>query len=204
MLVGHSLGGLFVRLYAGRYPDEVAGLVLVDPSHEDQEERTRELIGPQLWATMQAQMATLVDPEGFDLTAISNQVRAARTETPLRPMPLVVLSHGRAETAGLPPGWPVEAEVELWRELHGDLAALVPNGRLVVAERSGHFIQSEQPELVVEAIRAVVAAVRNPAASVTPAAGTPTTGVSSVPAAPPAAAGTQVLPPSSYAQVGAV
>lgn len=35
VLVGHSLGGLFVRLYAGRYPDEVAGLVLVDPSHED-------------------------------------------------------------------------------------------------------------------------------------------------------------------------
>jgi pimeloyl-ACP methyl ester carboxylesterase len=39
VLVGHSLGGLLVRLYADRYPAEVAGLVLVDPSHPDQLER---------------------------------------------------------------------------------------------------------------------------------------------------------------------
>jgi pimeloyl-ACP methyl ester carboxylesterase len=39
VLVGHSLGGLFVRAYADRYPDEVAGLVLLDPSHPDQMER---------------------------------------------------------------------------------------------------------------------------------------------------------------------
>jgi pimeloyl-ACP methyl ester carboxylesterase len=39
VLVGHSLGGLFVRAYADRYPDEVAGLVLLDSSHPDQMER---------------------------------------------------------------------------------------------------------------------------------------------------------------------
>jgi pimeloyl-ACP methyl ester carboxylesterase len=39
VLVGHSLGGLFVRLYADRYPEEVSGLVLLDPSHPDQLER---------------------------------------------------------------------------------------------------------------------------------------------------------------------
>ena len=35
LLVGHSLGGLIVRVYATRYPKEVAGMVLVDSSHED-------------------------------------------------------------------------------------------------------------------------------------------------------------------------
>lgn len=35
VLVGHSLGGLYARLYAKRFPDEVAGLVLLDPTHED-------------------------------------------------------------------------------------------------------------------------------------------------------------------------
>jgi pimeloyl-ACP methyl ester carboxylesterase len=35
VLVGHSYGGLLVRVYAERYPDEVAGLVLVDATHED-------------------------------------------------------------------------------------------------------------------------------------------------------------------------
>lgn len=36
VLAAHSFGGLLARYYAGRYPDEVAGLVLVDTSHEDQ------------------------------------------------------------------------------------------------------------------------------------------------------------------------
>ena len=35
VLVGHSIGGLIARVYAGMYPDEVAGMVLVDPTHED-------------------------------------------------------------------------------------------------------------------------------------------------------------------------
>jgi pimeloyl-ACP methyl ester carboxylesterase len=35
LLVGHSLGGLYARLYATRYPAEVAGLALLDPAHED-------------------------------------------------------------------------------------------------------------------------------------------------------------------------
>ncbi|MBP6869280.1 alpha/beta hydrolase [Candidatus Babeliales bacterium] len=39
ILVGHSLGGINVRLFASKYPDEVAGVVLVDSSHEDQLDR---------------------------------------------------------------------------------------------------------------------------------------------------------------------
>src|SRR5215212_5536927 len=35
VLVGHSVGGLFVRLYASTYPDDVVGMVLVDATHED-------------------------------------------------------------------------------------------------------------------------------------------------------------------------
>lgn len=122
---------------------------------------------------MEAQAAGFVDAEGFDVPASAEQVRAARTATPLPPMPLVVLTHGRAEADGLPPGWPVEAEAALWRELHADLAGLVPDGRLVVAERSGHFIQLDQPELVIGAIAEVVAAVRRPDGRGTPAIGTP-------------------------------
>lgn len=32
LLVGHSLGGAFVRLFTAKYPDEIAGLVLIDPT----------------------------------------------------------------------------------------------------------------------------------------------------------------------------
>ena len=39
VLVGHSLGGLNVRVYNGLYPGEVAGMVLVDSAHEDEPNR---------------------------------------------------------------------------------------------------------------------------------------------------------------------
>lgn len=39
ILVGHSLGGFTIRVFASQYPDEVAGMVLVDSGHEDQLER---------------------------------------------------------------------------------------------------------------------------------------------------------------------
>jgi pimeloyl-ACP methyl ester carboxylesterase len=51
----------------------------------------------------------------------------------------------------------------VWLPLQEDLAALVPDGRLIVAEQSGHFIPGDQPELVTAAIRTVVDAVRDPA-----------------------------------------
>jgi len=46
ILVGHSLGGILVRLYASFYPLEVIGMVLVDSSHEDEPDRGLALIPP--------------------------------------------------------------------------------------------------------------------------------------------------------------
>ena len=171
VLVGHSVGGLFARLYASHYPEEVAGLVLVDASHEDQEERRRPLVSPELFAA--AQQATHSNIEGIDLTATFAQVKEARAASPLRSMPLIVLSAGQADPAGFPEGWPMDVEAELHDELQRDLIGLVPGGRHVVAEQSGHDIQQSQPDLVVEAIRAVVGAVRYPATWDTQPSGTP-------------------------------
>jgi hypothetical protein len=84
---------------------------------------------------------------------------------------LVVLTHGRADDPNeRPPGWPLAEEERIWRELHEEIARLAPNGRHVVAAKSGHDIQQEQPELVIEAIRCVVAAVRAPITWATPTA----------------------------------
>lgn len=46
LLVGHSAGGLYVRLFAARHPQEVVGLVLVDPSVEHQDARFAWVFGP--------------------------------------------------------------------------------------------------------------------------------------------------------------
>jgi pimeloyl-ACP methyl ester carboxylesterase len=187
VLVGHSIGGLISRLYASTYPDEAAGLVLVDASHEEQEARREALVSPELWEAYQERMAQFPTSE-LDIEASFAQVREARDEAPLRPMPLVVITAGIVDPAELaaffPPGWPIEVMPQVHRELQADLAGLVPNGRQVIAERSGHYVHRTEPELVLEAIRQVVEAVRNPETWDASAPGTPTS--VSPPAASPA------------------
>jgi pimeloyl-ACP methyl ester carboxylesterase len=169
VLVGHSLGGLFVRLYAATYPEEVAGLVLVDASHEDQFARLQALLTPEQWATFERLALARLELPGYpelewvDFEASFDQLRRAAAR-PLRPLPLVVLSRGRApEAAEAPEGFPPEtvaAQERLWQDLQAGLAALTPGARHVVAAESGHYVQLQQPDLVTAAVREVVEAVR--------------------------------------------
>ena len=178
VLVGHSYGGLVVRLYASTYPAEVAGLVLVDalPAVE-------QFLTPAQWASYQhvlsqrpAEIADYRDLETIDLAASAGQMRAAAAAAPLRSLPLVVLT--RVRPFDLPPDLPADFSAEAleraWAAGQAELAALVPGARHVVATESGHVIQQDQPELVIDAIQQVVDAVRDPSTWPTPAAGTPT------------------------------
>lgn len=169
VLAGHSIGGIFVRLYAATYPDEVAGLVLVDSSHEDQNERLKAILTPEQWTAFQ-KLNTEPPPgldgyqlEQLDFDASFAQMKAAARAHPLT-SPLVVLSHGIPYSAVIPPdlipGFPWDKVEQVWQELQNELAALVPNARHVIAKKSGHYIQLQQPELVIDAIQQIVQEVR--------------------------------------------
>jgi pimeloyl-ACP methyl ester carboxylesterase len=166
VLVGHSIGGIFVRLYASAYPDEVVGVVLVDSTPEEVWERFRAALTPTQWADFERLQFSLEpndeypDFERLDLQAIVAQMRQVRAVTPLRPMPLAVLAHSRPFD---PPflDWPSEVTEEIMLATERDLATLVPNGRFSIASQAGHDIHQDQPELVIEAIRQVVAGVRD-------------------------------------------
>ena len=164
VLAGHSNGGLFTQLYASTHPRQVAGLVLIDAVHAAYHKRTlamlKPLVPPEVWEAVRQDIMTqdhrLLDPERVDIWTSERQTRAALRRSPLRPMPLVVLTRG--QPAG--PGGPfVEQEEELWRQLQRELAAMVPGSRHLISQ-SGHDIQHEQPELVLDAIHDVVVAVR--------------------------------------------
>jgi pimeloyl-ACP methyl ester carboxylesterase len=158
VLVGHSFGGLIVRLYASTYARQVAGLVLVEATYE----LIRELFTPEQWAAMQRMMlerAELDPPHDvFDLDASFDQVLDANAARPVRPtMPLVVLTRGIAEApppgVEVPPGLPDPATFErVWQTAQTWLAGIVPYARHVIAGRSGHFIQNTRPGLVIDAV----------------------------------------------------
>ena len=170
VLAGHSLGGLFARLYAATYPNEVIGLVLVDAYSE----RLEGLMSPEQWqALVRLNQGVGTDkvlpiPGYGDVETLrwggdNAVVRAAVAASPLRPMPLAVLGHGRpfAEAEDAPGFKPGELE-GFFLAGNADLATLVPKARFTVATESGHDIHQDQPELVTESIRQVVEGVRNP------------------------------------------
>jgi pimeloyl-ACP methyl ester carboxylesterase len=175
VLVGHSLGGIIVRLYAATYPEDVVGMVLVDAADEELNNRLRAALTADQWALYQQlsnepspEVATYADRERLDLDASFDQLREAAAVNPLPPMPLVVLTRGLNPLGlegevSLPGGLSADTIEQAWQDGQPALAALVPGARHVIATRSAHYIQLDEPELVIDAVSLVVEAVRNPA-----------------------------------------
>jgi pimeloyl-ACP methyl ester carboxylesterase len=162
VLVGHSTGGLMIRLFASTYPGEVAGLVLVDAISEG----VKAAMTPAEWAAydrlilVQApkQIAAYKDLETIDFDKSFGEIKSA---SPLRPMPLIVISKGKpfALPSDLPEGMPAMVEVA-WNAGQSYLAGLLPDTPHLTAAHSGHYIEIEQPQMVIDAIKHVVDEVR--------------------------------------------
>ena len=137
ILVGHSLGGLYVQMFARKYPSEVAGVVLLDSSSTDapDELKTR--------ARLEPGTAAYLEEEG-----IPESNRQVRSGGPFPDIPLTVIAatdHGPFFRQ-----W----EPTLMR-LQQQLATLSPRATLVVAQGSGHDVQLDRPATVVDAVRRI-------------------------------------------------
>lgn len=204
ILVGHSAGGMYVRVFADRYRHEVVGMVLVDPSHEDQTRRLDVLKasegeapsrqgridrtcldaakGGQIpkdspvytqcvgeadprfsqaindailgyEATLKYQAAVASEMHNF-ADASADQVRATRRD--FGDMPIIVLSAPYTR-------WRTFTQHQLDKrnamkeEMHNELAAMSNHGVNEFVPRTGHLISYDRPEIVIDAIRQVMA-----------------------------------------------
>ncbi len=153
VLVGHSLGGAIVQVFAHRYPNEVAGLVLVDP----EDGRLIKLLHSRMSATEWTARQRALDE------AIPNMPPTMRAElraaddggedvaraVPLPLVPVVVLT-GTKKNPEFPAN-PLEQDLKL--ELHNALVASTPGAQHVLVPNSRHYIQNDAPKLVVQAVR---------------------------------------------------
>src|SRR5262245_31841292 len=181
VIVGHSYGGLVVRLYAMTYPGDVDGMVLIDAFSE--ELRAGET--PEEWANQRRILngdlteALKVYPDIERVVADHSfdQVLAA---PPLQPMPLIVLSADHPwgplvpefiADGKLPADTPLDIGYvtdRVQKEAQAKLAALVPGAKHVTKTDSGHEIHKDQPQLDIDSIRDVVDAVRDGKTSLGP------------------------------------
>ena len=159
VLVGHSLGGINVRLYASMYPREVVGMVLVDSAHEEQFDRMDALIPKEIKKQFPPSALEVTSNEKIDFS--ENSERRARLATWRANIPLIVLTAAKAQPNPEGPLAFLAPKFEQIRqELQQDLVHRSPRGKQIMATRSGHFIHHDEPELVVSAIREVIAETR--------------------------------------------
>ena len=175
VLVGASSGGLNVRVFASDYPDRVAGLILVDATHEDQGHEIPpmarfaallsstgilRLLGVSLGHRVET-LAPSVQPfaratrfrtAGYraaaaELVAMRESAAEVRSSRRKLTIPTVVITGARGLDAS-------------WRDLQRDQVTLSERACQIIAEQSGHVVPIDQPEVVVEAIRATVNVAR--------------------------------------------
>jgi len=147
VLAGHSFGGMNVRLYASLYPDEVAGIVLIDSSNEEQHSRLASLMPPAERRKYE-QLNRGSNCEFINLEESAAQLHEAAA---LPHVPLTVISSPPVQS-----DLTAQAQVEL----QADLARRSASSVHIFAEGSGHFIQQDRPDVVIKAIRDMVERVR--------------------------------------------
>jgi pimeloyl-ACP methyl ester carboxylesterase len=150
VMAGHSWGGEIVRLYATRYATEVVGLILIDSSHEDQVKRFAAVAPPAAAGNVErpSAPAAVPPPERADLETMGAELLKNPWHANI---PLVVL------TRTPPPAANRDERLNVWQELQRDLATRSRQAEHIVAAKSGHYIQNDEPSLVIEAVRRVVA-----------------------------------------------
>jgi pimeloyl-ACP methyl ester carboxylesterase len=176
VLVAASSGGFNVRVLASDRPDRVAGLVLVDATHEDQ---THEVPGLAPWVPLLSTFGILrllgitfgpnpsMLPASVQRFTLATRFRAAgyraaadeimhiqesasevRSSRRKLQIPVVVVTGARGAD-------------DTWRQLQRDQVTLSDRGCQIVAETSGHLVPIEEPRIVLDAIRTVVDGTRS-------------------------------------------
>ena len=156
VLVGHSLGGLFARLYAQTYPDQVRGVVFVDAFGVE----IPGLMGSD-WPTYRQMLAEplpqFTNSPSFEVIDIDKSIEQVAAAPAFPPVPTAVLT--RTEPFAVPGTVAPEQSAHLeqaWRDATSDLIALRPQTPHLIATGSDHFIQLHQPDLVVATVHLVL------------------------------------------------
>ena len=166
VLLPHSLGGWAARVFTATYPEEVVGIVFIDSSHPDQVARRSAVLPPirpdedpgiaYARAGNDALATTSTGPSigWLDLVTAADEARASGD---LGDRPVVVLTADQ-ELEQLPEPYR-SRDAQAWLAMQHELASLSTRGVQRTVADAGHFIQRDQPEAVVEALRDVQSAI---------------------------------------------
>ena len=147
ILVGHSFGGVNMRMFGTEFQNEVCGLVLVDSTPEDYRERFLPTMSQDFQQAYNKQFVYEGNYEEFKESL--KQLKETRQKLNV---PLIVLSAGKKDHYS-------KASQQLWNEMQREILQISSDGELVIAENSAHYIQNDEQEVVVSAIKKLLDSV---------------------------------------------
>ena len=158
VLAGHSLGGVIALAYARRFPERVAGLVLLDSSHPDQIARFAAVMDAERSSveTEDRRLMSEDHPERPDLDSLLAQGPLGVGE--LGELPVVVVSRESSAGNERPADVPVESwrsmqvRDSVWQKLQAELATLSTQARHIRLFGSGHYVHFDRPLEVIGAV----------------------------------------------------
>ena len=148
VLVGHSLGGSFIRAFAIKYPEKVAGLVFIEATHEDfltivQEDETELVAG--IRTECPDKIGTIAEAEEF-----YEAMQYLDTLPNLPDVPTIAMASTRLE------GGITQSYIDQWLSVQETLGEGVTDFTLIPTANSGHQIHVDEPQLVIDAIRQLI------------------------------------------------
>ena len=147
VMVGHSFGGIYIRVFADMYPREVVGLVLIDPSQESFNDWLTKN-QPELLKAAQSNIAKAGEGVRAEFAALDTSYAQARVAKVPEDLSVVLLSSTEDESM------PAEGR-KVWIEKHREWLATVPRSRHIIVEKAPHFIHAQQPAMVIDVIKQV-------------------------------------------------
>ena len=155
ILVGHSLGGALVQLYAHDYSREIAGIVFIDPEDGRLLDQLQARMSPEDWQkrkeALDRVMPAFSPTQTAELEATKASGKTLAAALPLPKVPVVLLT-GTLKDPDFP-GNPLEQDIKL--ELQNQLLEQLPGARHVLVPQSRHYIQDDAPNLVIDAVHEV-------------------------------------------------
>lgn len=202
VLVGQSLGGIYVQLFAVEHPDETAGVILIDSVNRNMDKiiPKEKLDRFENDLKFLAYMGKLGAPFGIPkLLKMPSSIVVPKLPKELQPIayslvyktktyaaiydeldalheseaefdklgpairiphvPVIIMSG--AQPRDYPPFLVSTGLFQAWRGCQTDLVRSIPDAKQIIAEKSGHFIQLDQPQLVIDTVDSMVREIRH-------------------------------------------